>query len=272
MLYSSVNGQQTNTISISDRAFAYGDGFFTTAKILNGKVELLELHIQRLQHSCKKLAITPPNFEKIRQELVEVAKLHQLAVLKVVISAGQGGRGYSRLGISGANGISANVVISVSDFPLHYEQWAKLGIEIGISEHRLGINPMLSGIKHLNRLEQVLVRAELDLRAEDDLLVLNIDNQVIESSCANIFWFVGEQLFTPEIKSSGVAGLMRDVVLSSRNDVQVVSVSVSEVSKCTAMFICNSVMGIVPVIKFEQRKLSIEPVSSVRDMVQQCLI
>ena len=264
MLYSSVNGQKTKTISLTDRGLSYGDGVFTTAKIVDGKVELLDLHIQRLQDSCQKLAIALPDFEKIEQELIDVAQHYQLAVIKVVISAGQGGRGYSRLGNS-----SANVIISVSNFPLHYEQWTKVGIEIGISEHRLGINPMLSGVKHLNRLEQVLIRAELDQRPEDDLLVLNIDDRVVETGCANIFWFVDDQLFTPEIKSSGVAGLMRYVILRSINDVQVVSVSISALSECNAMFICNSVMGIIPVVKFEQRKLSISPVLALRDTVHQ---
>ncbi len=266
MLYSSVNGQETKIISLSDRGLSYGDGIFTTAKILDGQVELLDLHIQRLQKSCQKLAIASPDFEKIEQELIDVAKRYQLAVIKVVITAGQGGRGYSRLDNS-----AANVIISVSNFPQHYEQWTKLGIEIGISEHRLGKNPMLSGVKHLNRLEQVLIRAELDHRPEDDLLVINIDDRVIESSCANVFWFVEDQLFTPDIQSSGVAGLMRDVILKSRNDVQVVSVSISALSECSAMFICNSVMGIIPVVQFEHRTLSISPVLTVQDAVQKLL-
>lgn len=255
MLYCSVNGQQINHIAVNDRGFAYGDGIFTTGKISAGKIERLPLHLQRLNYGCEQLMINKPDLPSLEIELNKVAELFDCAVIKVIITSGTGGRGYSRVGVG-----TPTIVINVFEFPQHYHQWQAQGIHLGVSKQRLGINPMLKGLKHLNRLEQVLLRKELDQQGEDDLLVLNVNEQVVETTCANIFWFNNGCLYTPDITFSGVAGVMRDSVLTVFKNTCVKNFTLSDLHNASSMFICNSVMGIVPVNKFIDKALPIKDV------------
>jgi len=259
MLYCSINGKQTNQLSVKNRGFSYGDGLFTTGKISHGNIEMLPLHINRLSEGCIKLKIEQPNMIELSEELKEVSRSYSKAVIKVVITAGEGGRGYSRVGTS-----SPSVIISVSAFPEHYDQWQQEGINLGVSSLQLGINPMLSGLKHLNRLEQVLIRQDLDNRIEDDVVVTNVNGHIIETSCANLFWLIDGQLYTPNINHSGVAGLVRDNVLANMPNVTLGDFVLTDVEQAQAMFICNSVMGIVPVKTFNGKLLSLEKLSGIQ--------
>ena len=193
MKYCSINGKSLTNLNINDRGLAYGDGLFTTAKIVDGRIELLTHHLNRLEDGCKKLSISLPNLsiqDALAKQLTKVAANYPLGILKVMITSGSGGRGYSRIGL---NEDATNTIVMVFDYPQQYDALAKTGITLGVSKQKIGINPMLAGIKHLNRLEQVLIRHELDERHEDDLIVRNASEQVVEASCANLFyWIEGE--------------------------------------------------------------------------------
>jgi 4-amino-4-deoxychorismate lyase len=257
VLYSSINGQPIDLLSVRNRGFNYGDGLFTTAKIFNGEIEMLTEHLQRLDDGCVFLKIPMVSISELSQELKTVALSYSKAVIKIIITAGEGGRGYSRIGTS-----SPTVIISVSAFPEHYENWQKNGINLGISQLQLGINPMLGNIKHLNRLEQVLIRQELDHRDEDEILVTNINGLVIETSGANVFWLTNDKLYTPNISHSGVAGLMRAKILSNKPNTIIKDFTLEDLQQVQAMFICNSVMGIVPIKIFNGKLLSIDKANS----------
>jgi len=259
MHYYSVNGQQQKEISISDRALAYGDGLFTTAKITHGEVEFLQQHIFRLVNGCQYLSINL-NADLLLTEINQALQNVASGVLKIIITAGSGGRGYSRKGVS-----ESQRVITVHDVPAHYQSWKNEGISLGISTVQLGLNPLLNGLKHLNRIEQVLIRAELDKMSEDDVLVSDINGKVVESSCANIFWFSGEKLVTPDLSMSGVDGIYRQQILALMPDTEIASVSISELTSISSMFICNSIMGIIPVNRFNGKLLPINPVIAFKD-------
>ncbi|MGL1957512.1 MAG: aminodeoxychorismate lyase [Colwellia sp.] len=263
MKYCSINGKQVTTISVNDRGLSYGDGLFTTAKIVNGKVLKLNEHINRLLGGCMQLQFNAPNRERLKQQLTIAAKNFPLAVLKVVITAGCGGRGYSRQSVE-SNRKENTVIVMVHDYPKHYDKLAKTGISLGISQQKIGINPMLSGLKHLNRLEQVMLRAELDQRDEDDLVVVNVNEHVIEATSANLFWLKCGQLYTPELTFSGVNGLVRQAILQQYN-VIIAQAYLPELAQADALFICNSVMGIMPVRQYNGSKLSINAVLELRN-------
>jgi len=255
MYFQSVNGQQADFISINDRGLAYGDGIFTTAKVTDGEVSLLHLHLNRLKNGCRLFKISGIDFTALKDELIQCCKAYDLAVLKVVITSGEGGRGYSRVGVG-----KPNIIIKVSEFPAKYFEWKNSGISLGGSSIQLGINPMFDGIKHLNRLEQVLIRDELDSTSYDDLLVFNIFDEIIETTCANIFWFDQGQLYTPQIKDSGVAGIQRSEVLRKHPDTQIIKAKASDILKAQSVFITNSIMEIVPVRTYAGNDLDIEQV------------
>ncbi len=255
MYFQSVNGQQINHISINDRGLAYGDGIFTTAKVTNGEIELLHLHIKRLQTGCRLFKILDVDFTALEKDLIECCRSYKLAVIKVVITSGEGGRGYSRVGVS-----HPNIIIKVSEFPTKYLEWQNSGISLANSSIKLGINPMFAGAKHLNRLEQVLIRDELDQTSFNDLLVFNIFDEVIETTCANVFWFENGELFTPEIKDSGVAGVQRAEVLRKHPSTKIIKAKASDILRAQSIFITNSIMEIVPVISYADSELDIQQV------------
>ncbi|PKH87812.1 aminodeoxychorismate lyase [Colwellia sp. Bg11-28] len=257
MKYCSINGQQQTDIAVTDRGLAYGDGLFTTAKIVNGTVVLLEKHIERLTHGCQQLKLQLPSNISLREQLASVVKGYSLAVLKVMITAGSGGRGYSRVGL-GDN--AANIIIMISDFPSHYETLAQQGINVGDSKYQIATSSMLGGIKHLNRLEQVLLRTEVDERSEDDLIVTNCQGDVIEATSSNLFYWLNEQLCTPEISTSGVDGIMRQVLIAKNTEIKVCKTSFEELKYAQAMFISNSLMGIMPVKTYNNRLLDVDVV------------
>ena len=255
MLYGEVNSEVTDSISILDRGFNYGDGIFTTGQITQGCIELLDLHLERLSKSCHLLHITPPNLTLLESRLLTLAKDYSYGVIKVLITAGTGGRGYARKA-----DVTPNIVISIYEYPEHYNTWKIKGVILGKSRIELGINPMLAGLKHLNRLEQVLIRNELSQTPYDDILVFNLNKQLIESSSANIFWFKNNVLYTPEVTLSGVAGLMRQHIINHHAEVRIVTADENDFLQADAAFICNSVMGVIPIKQYLTKSYDIQAV------------
>jgi 4-amino-4-deoxychorismate lyase len=277
MSYSSINGISSSALDVNDRGLAYGDGLFTTAKIVKGKIELLDQHLKRLFQGCSKLFINLPAIysttEKLSAELTSIAKRYNLAVIKIIITAGSGGRGYSRIGLKQD---STNVIIRVFDFPQYYNELATSGIILGVSKQQLAISPMLGGVKHLNRLEQVLLRKELDLREEDDLVVLNAEEQVVEVTSANIFYWSNNKLYTPDVSRSGVDGLMRQFIMIQyynfyKTEVIVTDTKLSHLDQADEIFTCNSITGILPVKQFNHQFLNFEETKKLNFRIQELL-
>ncbi|PCI53485.1 MAG: aminodeoxychorismate lyase [Gammaproteobacteria bacterium] len=264
MNFCSVNGIEQNQIDIENRGLAYGDGLFTTAKIMDGQIQYLSSHVQRLLLGCKRLALIAPNKVELTEQLSQVAKQYNLAVLKVIITAGSGGRGYAR-----AIDQNNDVIIMVHDYPKHYNELAIEGITLGNSNQKMGINPMLSGLKHLNRLEQVLLRQELTSTQVDDLVVTNINDEVIEATSANLFFWLNDQLCTPDVTNSGVNGIMRQTILQKYPDTLIKKVTLAELANSPAMFICNCVMGVMPVKSYNGHSLSMVLPQDVRNTLNQ---
>lgn len=259
MKFCLVNGVQQNHINIENRGLAYGDGLFTTAKIENGHVQLLTAHVKRLVQGCEKLFISPPIEAELTQQLMDVAKNYSLAVIKIIITASSVGRGYAR-----ANSNDHDIIIMVHDYPTQYDQQASTGIALAVSQHQLGLNPMLAGLKHLNRLEQVLLRKELSSSNVDDLLVTNINDEVIEATSANAFFFIDGKLFTPDVSQSGVNGLMRQAIIQHQVETIIKPLTIAEINDAQEIFLCNCVMGVMPVSTFNERSLTMVKTNALR--------
>ncbi|MCF8580516.1 aminodeoxychorismate lyase [Enterobacter ludwigii] len=241
-----INGLEQDSLPASDRATQFGDGCFTTARIRHGDVCLLAEHIRRLQGACEKLLIPFKDWDTLADEMAQRAKVHSSGVLKVIISRGSGGRGYS-----GANCQHPVRILSVSAYPSHYERWRQDGITLELSPIRLGRNPALAGIKHLNRLEQVLIRAHLEQSDADEALVLDSEGFITECCAANLFWRQGSDVFTPKLDQAGVNGIMRQFCLQqlAHSGFRVVEVNATENALITAeeVVVCNALMPVVPV-------------------------
>ncbi|MCY7294060.1 aminodeoxychorismate lyase [Alteromonas sp. a30] len=264
---------QPTTIDYANRAVSYGDGCFTTAVWQDNTLQLKKEHLARLQQGCDQLHIVgfaPTTLESYLDEHV-IPQLTHDCVIKILVSIAAGGRGYQR-----PESPNIDVYITQHPMPKHYQMWQQQGVKLGVSSMPLAKQPKLAGIKHLNRLEQVLVKNQC-LGNVDDLIVLDSDGMMVEVSSANIFWRFGQQWYTPELYYCGVAGVVRGKILETQQrtlPVSVVRAKPSVLLRADEVFICNSVMGLVPVNKIclnEQQSIDFDMVSSYFQQLNDCL-
>lgn len=241
-----INGTEQQTLPATDRATQFGDGCFTTARIIDGQIQFLPAHLQRLQHACERLFIPFTDGAVLEQEIKTLAAAKADGVVKVIISRGAGGRGYST-----ANCNAPTRMLSVSARPAHYARWQQEGITLALSPVRLGRNPLLAGLKHLNRLEQVLIRTSLEQTDADEALVLDSDGWLTECCAANLFWRQGSDVFTPRLDQAGVDGIMRQYCLrqlaTSGFNVVEVNAQHDVLRHADEVLICNALMPVIPV-------------------------
>lgn len=239
-------------ISTLDRGLNYGDGFFTTAKIINQHIEHWSYHKARLIECAKRLGFPDITFFDLEQQIDKHIHSKQYGVLKVLVTRGKGGRGYSL-----PNDCHLTIVISVLEMPSHYSTLAKKGLDLGVSPIKLAAQPLLAGLKTLNRLEQVLIKNELRSQNCDDVLVCDYNNHVIESSAANIFAIKGRSIFTPKLDECGIKGVYLQS-LCDKLPIEFRHVSIDELKNADAVFICNSLMGAVPVKRLDKCTFDVE--------------
>lgn len=243
-----VNGERENQIRLDDRAVQFGDGCFTTARIVDGTIAYLTEHINRLREATTALMISNMDWSILEKEMQGAACYCKdpEAVLKVIITRGPGKRGYSTLGCH-----QPTRIMLLSTAPKQYPLLRQRGVRLTLSPIRLGINPMLAGIKHLNRLEQVLIRFHLDQTDADEALVLDTDGKLVECCAANIFWRKGGCLFTPSLENAGVRGITRDRLIRRAKELgyfcQTVRTDSTELEYAEEVLICNSLMPVLPV-------------------------
>ncbi|NMH58673.1 aminodeoxychorismate lyase [Alteromonas ponticola] len=231
--------------TINDRAANYGDGIFTTMLVENGAVALFERHLSRLISDSSKLRLEL-NESVLRATMTNEIQSNRNGVLKLLVSSGEGGRGYLRNTHN-----KPGFHFSWHRIPEIYSNWQHHGIRIGVSEVHLASQPLLAGSKHLNRLEQVLIKQSLAESDLDDVIVCDYTGNVIEMSAANLFWRVDDNWFTPSVEQAGVAGVMRSFMLDyfSRqgNNAIICASPVSVLTNATAVFMCNALMKLVPI-------------------------
>jgi 4-amino-4-deoxychorismate lyase len=246
-----VNGLQEDKISVLDRGLQYGDGLFETIAFRDGKPEFLQAHLSRLYRGCEQLKIATQQLDaQLNAEIKKVCDdLTDNTVIKIIITRGQGGRGYRTQSDS-----TPTRIISTHEMP-NYPKENSQGIKVSFCQQTLSENPSLAGIKHLNRLEQVLARAEWDGNDIAEGLMFNNQQQLIEGTMSNVFIVKEGKLLTPELNLSGVAGIMRQQVI---NCAQVAGIDVIEtvltqhdVKSADEVFITNSLINIWPIIEIE---------------------
>lgn len=240
-----VNGVEGAGISPDDRGLQYGDGLFETMAASGGRVRRLDLHLRRLAEGCHRLGMPMPAAELIEADCTRVLEGLGAAVVKLMVTRGPGPRGYPPPLAPTVTRIVHSTAQQVS------ESEAARPLVLRICETRLGRNPRLAGMKHLNRLEQVLAGAELREPAVDEGLVRSTDDRLVCGTAANVFMVRQGRLFTPQISDCGVAGVMREVVLRLAADlgidVAVGDYTLADVERADEVFLTNAVRGIRPV-------------------------
>ncbi|WP_411725209.1 aminodeoxychorismate lyase [Methyloglobulus sp.] len=241
-----INGVEADRISVNDRGFQYGDGLFETIEVIEGQPVFLGQHLLRMSTDCAKLNIPNPDIKQLTDEIYRVCKYEKWAVLKIIITRGIGGRGYRQ-----PEPINPTRVISLHPFPEYPHTYAKLGINARFCNTRLGLNPTLAGIKHLNRLEQVMARAEWNDAAIQEGIMLDITDHVIEGTMTNLFYVKNSVIYTASLHLAGVAGVMRGIIkrLIAEHNLTLIEHDYGKEKLLAAdeAFVCNSIIGIWPV-------------------------
>ena len=242
-----IDGRVQDRLSARDRGLHFGDGVFETLSVDAGRALCLERHLVRLDAGCARLRIPAPERVMLQEECARVCDGVERAVLKIIVTRGVGGRGYR----ADPNGVPTRIVARYP-WPRYPAHARTDGVAVGICSTRLGRNPRLAGVKHLNRLEQVLARSEDALGACPEGLMLDDRGRLIEGIMSNVFVRRGERLSTPDLSECGVAGIMRELVLEVSERTcglvpEIVALGVEDLTTAEECFLTNSLIGIWPI-------------------------
>lgn len=248
-----INGLQptdrTHAIGIDDRGLQYGDGVFETALLTGGRIRYLEDHLQRLQYGCDGLGIACPERAMLLKDLGVLTAGRGEGILKIIVTRGGGGRGYR----PPDKPVPTRILALYP--PVDTTPSTGTGIAVRWCETRLGRNPGLAGIKHLNRLEQVLAQAEWRDPDIAEGLMLDTEGEVVAATAGNLFIVRDGILCTPDLRYCGIRGVMRGRVLeaarSNGMQIEVQPLWRSDIEGASELFITNAVRGIRPVTVLE---------------------
>lgn len=238
-----IDGLPATALSAHDRGLQFGHGLFETMRLWQSEIPLLERHLVRLARGAQVLGI-PCKQHTIRRYLnAALAQFPANGIVKLLLTAGAGQRGYRYA--PDAGGEQPRCLLYFFERPSHLA-----GVALQVCDYRLPRNPRLAGIKHLNRLDQVLAAAELAEGKEG--LLLDSSGNVIEALSSNVFLYCQGQWLSPRLDKAGVAGVMREVLLEQvlpalGENAHCREVAAGELVSADEIFICNAVRGIIPV-------------------------
>jgi 4-amino-4-deoxychorismate lyase len=241
-----VNGVVRSEVSAMDRGLAYGDGVFRTFLARGGTALHWHRHYAKLVRDCAALRLRVPDRQVLEADVKAACGDDPRSTVKIVITRGPGRRGYGYAGDEAPTRI------------VHAEPGADTaaaqredGIKVRLCSTRLACQPALAGVKHLNRLENVLARAEWTDAGIAEGLMCDASGNMIGGTMTNIFIAANGVLATPRLDECGVAGVTRERVLdaAARLGLQcaITSFTVNEVLRAEEVFLVNSVSGVWPV-------------------------
>ncbi|TJZ78910.1 aminodeoxychorismate lyase [Chitiniphilus eburneus] len=236
-----VNGVPADSITLLDRGYQFGDGVFCTLRCESGGLRFWSRQYARLVHDCTALGIAAPDEATL---LADIATLEPNdAVIKIIVTRGDSERGYAA-----PEHCAPNRMVQAAPLP---QRPPMDGVRVRWCETRASWQPRLAGIKHLNRLENVLARAEWHDPAIFEGLLLDRDGHVVEGVMSNLLALSGRVLFTPRLDSGGVAGVMREVMMEAAPQmgmaVRETLLTPAALMAADRLWLCNSVIGLVPV-------------------------
>ncbi len=239
-----VGPEEVEALPVDDRGLAYGDGLFETMRVHRGSVPWWDAHWARLAHGAQRLRMTLPERAFVERQAIGMCADADAGVLKLIVTRGSGGRGYAPTLDNVPTWVLSRHALPASP-PAE-------GLRLHRCETRLALQPALAGLKHCNRLEQVLARAECTDAGADEGLMCSIDGDVVGATAANLFVLRDGGWVTPLLDRCGIKGLCRDWWLAEVGAGQA-RLSVAEVETAAAVVLCNAVRGILPVARLGDR-------------------
>lgn len=255
-----INGVPGDRIEIQDRGLLYGDGVFRTLLVKQGHPAHWPRHYRKLSQDCAALGIACPEESLLADELRQMAAIQPEGIAKIIITRGVAKRGYAPLQTAGTTRI-----LTISPPPAIPENFRSQGVTVRVCDLRLSHQPRLAGIKHLNRLENVLATMEWNDPEIAEGLLLDVSDHVVESTRSNVFLVRDGGLCTPDLSQCGVAGVQRERVLnwasSNGMSCRIGHFKLEDVLASDEVFLVNSVIGLWPVRRLQQRTWQHHPLS-----------
>ena len=254
-----VDGHPAQQLGVKDRGLAYGDGLFETIAVRAGRPTLFDAHLQRLHSGCQRLAIKVAH-ALLRAEMQAFAAELGDGVMKLIVTRGDSQRGYAA-----DPQATARRILQGGPAPAYPPAHAEEGVALFSCVTRLAEQPLLAGLKHLNRLEQVLARAEWQSSEFAEGLMRDTSGRLVEGVYSNLFLLRDEVLLTPDLSRCGVAGVMRGQLIEQAAHlglaVEQRDIAFGELAGADEVFVCNSVYGVWPVIACEQLSWPVGPLT-----------
>jgi 4-amino-4-deoxychorismate lyase len=252
---------QSEPVAALDRGLHFGDGLFETIACVRGAPRFLQRHMARLTLGCERLQIPLKDAAPIAARVRQLARASERSIVKVVVTRGVAlARGYAYSGAEKASCITFRYPAPQDDSAV-----ADNGVKVQTLKLRLGENPALAGLKHCNRLEQILARAEWSDPTVFEGLLFSQSGHLASGTMSNVFLVKSGRLLTPAVDRCGVAGVMRAVVLDIARQlalpVDECTVAAKELAQAEEIFLTNARIGIRPVAMLDASPLSVGPVT-----------
>jgi 4-amino-4-deoxychorismate lyase len=247
-----VDGRPVDVVPADDRGLLYGDALFETIAFHDTRAPLWPLHWQRLKRSASLLGIELPDEDDVLRDCDQLAPAGASVVMRVSLTRGSGGRAYFPDPDS-----AARRIVQRRPWPADLERQRREGLYLITSSVRLAAGSILVGLKHGNRLEQVLAARECAVAGADESIVFDTSGQVVEAIASNLIVEFADQVVTPRSESGvdgvGLAWLERQPEV----ELERVGLSGQDLESATGLMVINSVAGIRPVCRLDDRPLDV---------------
>ena len=254
-----INGKPDHSVSVLDRGFQYGDGIFETLAVADGKPLLWDRHMRRFFQGAARLSLKVPSAELLRHEATQVCNGVGRGVLKIILTRGISGRGYATN--TDATPTRTVGLLPWSDYPAQHRSD---GVNVQFCHTLITRHNVLAGLKHLNRLEQILARMELKEGCAEGLMQ-DEAGHVIEGTMTNVFVVSRGTLLTPDLTHSGVEGVMRGLVMEQARAQSIgcreTKLTRENILDADEVFLTNSLVGVWPVCRIEARECPVGPIT-----------
>jgi 4-amino-4-deoxychorismate lyase len=248
-------------VPVTNRGLHYGDGVFETMLCENGAIRYLDAHLERARLGCERLGMRPPAQETLLDDVKCFADVAGRVIVKLLLVRSGTSRGYRPAPDSGASRLW--LLYPWSDAPRTLRlQWCTT---------RWTRNPLLAGLKHLNRLEQVLAQAELAADVDEGIM-LDTAGELVSATSGNLFIVRSGTLRTPALQQCGVRGVFRTQVIAAAHalgiPVEEAVLWPADLESADEAFVTNAIRGIRPIVRLGERAF---PVGAVTERLQRAL-
>ncbi len=238
-----VDGEPAHAVPADDRAVAYGDGLFETLAVSAGRALALDRHLERLAQDAARLGLAAPPAAALRADVERLTATASQAVVKIIVTRGSGGRGYRP-----PSSAAPRRIVSLHPWPATLPADADAGVDLWLCSQPLSDNPALAGIKHLNRLDQVMASRAWPAHDPFEGLMPDTRGRLLEGTRSNLFFVTDGGLATPRLATCGIHGIVRGAVIEhQRAQGQALlwqDPTADDLARAHEVFVTNSIIGI----------------------------